>query len=137
EGSPRRFWVLLRLSRSSTPHQTETSLAVAASLIRAAVGAGLRVGLSLRSDWEREPGVSADVDVPPRAGGGAGVLLNDLSLLVVPGPGEALSRPGDEPRLGATDIVARVGPAGAWCVESAGGARGERRAAAGLGKGPR
>lgn len=122
EGSPRRVWVLLRLSRACTAYQTESALSAAASVIRAAshAGPGLRVGLSLRTDWEEGfgSGTSVGFDVQPRAGGASGVLLNDLSLLIVPGvavnrgstgvSGGPPLRGADEPRLSSTDIVVRI-----------------------------
>ncbi|HZW09955.1 MAG TPA: DUF58 domain-containing protein, partial [Phycisphaerales bacterium] len=117
EGSPRRLWVLLRLSAASTPAQTEAALSTASSIIRAAAAVGgtvrgLRVGLSIRTDWAGADGRAADFDILPRTGGASAVLLNDLALLVVPKtavPGLAVS---GDPRLAASDIVIRVSPVG-------------------------
>jgi uncharacterized protein (DUF58 family) len=116
EGSPRRLWVLLKLSAGAPPQQTERALSAAASIIRAATGdgagKGLRVGLSLRTDWAGPDGREAGFDIAPRIGGASVVLLNDLSLLVVPPmPTRGLNIGGD-PRLASSDIVVGISPAG-------------------------
>lgn len=118
EGSPRRLWVLLRLSASSTPAQTEAALSAAASVIRAATGTpgshhGLRVGLSLRADWLGADGRSAGFDVAPRLGGASVVILNDLALLDTPQAALTdAAAVGGDPRLASSDIVVRVSPTG-------------------------
>ncbi len=115
EGSPRRLWVLLKLSSASTSAQTEAALAAAASVVRAATGSGgatntrgLRVGLSLRTDWATVGGQPAGFDIAPRTGGASSVLLNDLSLLVVPPADTESVASGGDPRLASSDIVVRV-----------------------------
>ena len=119
EGSPRRLWVLLKLTSGATTAETEAALSAAASVIRAAalVGRGLHVGLSLRADWRDSRGRALALDVAPRAGGASVVLLNDLALMSTPAPSLAGASAvpavfAGEPRIAASDIIIRVSPRG-------------------------
>ncbi|MFT3685136.1 MAG: hypothetical protein QM783_09465 [Phycisphaerales bacterium] len=57
------------------------------------------------------------------------MLLNDLSLLQIPGADEPTVSPQEEPRLATGDLVVRVGPTGQ--LDASGSARPERTGPAG------
>ncbi len=75
---------------------------------------GLRVGLSLRTDWLAANGRSAGFDIAPRLGGASLVILNDLGLLETPQAADApgIGAVGGDPRLASSDIVVRVSSTG-------------------------
>lgn len=108
EGSPRRAWVMLRLSAGTPAAQTEAAISVAATLVRAAASCGLHVGLSLRTDWTGQDKRPFAFDLPPRSNQSSSIILNDLALLVVPARAESTAMVAGEPRLSAADIVVRV-----------------------------